>query len=95
MASFISSSPDTPGQTTTFQSTSTGTNLSYQWNFGDGSPPVGSQAPTITHVYTDVGSYGVVLTATNSAGSSTAFGTVEIVSSVPLYLPLIFKNNSP
>jgi PKD repeat protein len=88
-ASFTSSSPDVLGQTTTFQSTSTGTNLSYEWDFGDGSPPAESPATTITHTYTATGTYSVSLTASNNAGSDVAFGTVEIEPSHLVYLPLI------
>ena len=95
VASFVSSSPDVLGQTTTFQSTSTGNNLSYQWDLGDGSPPVNGPAPIITHTYAATGTYSVVLTATNSISSSTATGLVEILEAIPLYLPLIFKNNVP
>lgn len=79
-ASFISSSPDILGQTTIFQSTSTGTNLTHHWDFGDGSPPVSSRTPIITHTYTYTDTYTAVLILTNSAGSSTAVGTVDIVS---------------
>ena len=81
-ASFTSSSPDRLGQTTTFQSTSTGTNLTYRWDFGDGSPPVGSQVPVIAHVYTSLGSFGVVLTATNSVGADVIADDVVILEAV-------------
>jgi hypothetical protein len=91
VASFISSSPDMLGQTTTFQSTSTGTNLRYGWNFGDGSPPVSSLATTITHTYPATGTYSVVLTATNNAGSNVATGSVEIEPIQSVYLPLIIR----
>jgi uncharacterized repeat protein (TIGR01451 family) len=78
VASFTSSSPDRLGQTTTFQSTSQGTNLTYLWDFGDSSPPVSSQTAAITHDYVRTGTYTVVLTISNSVGSSTDSGTVEI-----------------
>lgn len=90
-ASFTSSSPDMLGQTTTFQNTSTGTNLSYEWSFGDGSPPVSSLATTITHTYLATGTYSVVLTATNNAGSNVATSNVEIEPGQPVYLPLIIR----
>jgi PKD repeat protein len=78
-ASFISSSPDKPGQTTTLQSTSTGTNPTCRWDFGDGYPPVSTDSSSITHTYSAVGRYALTLTVSNSAGSSAAFGIVEIV----------------
>jgi PKD repeat protein len=81
-ASFISSSPDMIGQTTAFRSTSTGTNLTYEWDFGDGSPPVSTQESTVAHEYTGVGSFAVVLTVTNGAGTDVATGAVVMVDEV-------------
>ena len=78
-ASFISSSPDVIGQTTTFQSTSTGTKLTYRWDYGDGSPTVEGQMSSVTHTYEYTGTYTAVLTITNSAGSSTASKTIGIL----------------
>ncbi len=91
VASFISSTPDELGQTTTFQSTSAGSNLSYAWGFGDESLPVNSSTAIITHTYAATGAYNVVLTTSNSVGSSIASGTVEIATdlSTDVYLPLI------
>jgi uncharacterized repeat protein (TIGR01451 family) len=81
-ASFVSSTPDRVGQITTFQSTSTGTNLSYEWDFGDGTPPAGSQTGVTTHAYTAIGTYTAVLTVTNSLGSSSTANPVEILEAV-------------
>ena len=67
LASFTSSSPDELGQETTFNNTSTGTNLSYLWDFGDGN---GSTEPNPTHTYNQIGTYSVMLTVSNSAGSN-------------------------
>jgi PKD repeat protein len=80
VASFISSAPDFVGQVTALQSTSAGTNLSYTWNFGDGSPPQLGASAIITHTYASTGLYTVALTVSNSLGSSSATGIVEIVS---------------
>jgi PKD repeat protein len=77
VASFLSSSPDALGETTVFTNTSTGINLEYQWDFGDGSPVVTTTNPT--HIYPDLGLYTVTLTATNPVSSSVATGTVEIM----------------
>jgi uncharacterized repeat protein (TIGR01451 family) len=81
-ASFTSSSPDRIGQATTFQSTSRGTNLTYRWDFGDGSPPVDGQTPIITHTYALTGTHTAGLTITNSVGTSTVSGTVAILPEV-------------
>jgi YVTN family beta-propeller protein len=46
------------------------TDLSYSWNFGDGSTAVTS-SPTTTHVYAGAGHFNVTLTETDSTGTST------------------------
>ncbi|MBN1876530.1 MAG: PKD domain-containing protein, partial [Anaerolineae bacterium] len=79
-AQFDSSSPDLRGQPTVLHSTSTGTNLSYLWDLGDGSLLLNTSVPTVTYVYVAPGQYTVVLTASNSAGYSVASGTVEILN---------------
>jgi len=79
VASFVSSSPDKLGQTTVFQSTSTGIDLTHRWDFGDGGL---SSTEHPTHTYAVLGSYTVTLTVSNTIGSSTAFGTVEILEDV-------------
>lgn len=50
-------------------STSTGTGLTYTWNFGDGDPTTVPNA-TITHAFTDDGPRNVVLTVTDINGNS-------------------------
>ncbi len=77
IASFSSSSPDALGQLTQFINTSLGTDNSYEWNFGDGSPSSSQENPT--HTYAQPGSYTVTLTATNTLGSDVTTGTVEIL----------------
>jgi PKD repeat protein len=66
-ASF-SYSPALPavGQSVQFTDTSTGSPTSWQWNFGDGGTST-SQNPS--HTFTTAGSYAVILTASNNAGS--------------------------
>ncbi|MEM7346162.1 MAG: PKD domain-containing protein, partial [Chloroflexota bacterium] len=78
-ASFSSSSPDELGQVTSFTNTSTGSGLTYQWDFGDGSPIVTDANPT--HTYSAAGSYTVILTVTNSDGSDTFNRSVIIIES--------------
>jgi PKD repeat protein len=76
VAGFSSSSPDVLGATTSFANTSAGTNLSFEWDFGDGSPVSTDVDPT--HTYATAGTFTVVLTATNSVGWDVAMGQVVI-----------------
>jgi len=48
-----------------------GTITTYMWDFGDGTI-VTTNTPLINHTYTSTGVFNVVLTVTNSAGTSTA-----------------------
>ncbi|MFM7063887.1 MAG: PKD domain-containing protein, partial [Actinomycetes bacterium] len=45
-------------------------NLTYTWDFGDGSPT--ESGTSATHVYENVGTYTATLTMTNDAGTSTS-----------------------
>lgn len=79
-ASFASSSPHPPGQTTVFtNTTATSGTTAYLWSFGDG---VTSTLASPTHTYS-VGTYLAVLTATNFAGSGVATGTVIVDGTPP------------
>jgi hypothetical protein len=91
-ASFESSSPDPLGTTTVFTNNSTGGNLNFEWDFGDGSPLNTDANPT--HLYTLTGTYTVTMTATNSLGSDVATGLVEIteLAEKEFYLPLMMAN---
>lgn len=76
-AAFLSSSPDALGQTTVFTNTSTfGNNPTYQWDFGDGN---NSTAAKPTHIYTNIGTYNVILTVTDEQGSDSTLGSVTII----------------
>jgi PKD repeat protein len=60
--------------------------LSYQWDFGDGSPVVSEENPQ--HLYTAAGTYMVTLTVMDGAGKSGTFTSrVEIVP-IRIFLPL-------
>ena len=48
-----------------------GTIATYKWDFGDGSPPITTVIPTISHTYDGGGSFTATLTVTNTAGTST------------------------
>ena len=65
------------GVVVNFTNTSTGSGtLTYSWNFGEGAP---STAMNPTHTYNTQGTFNVSLTATNSAGSTTAVKTGYVV----------------
>ncbi|MDX1523246.1 MAG: FG-GAP-like repeat-containing protein, partial [Anaerolineae bacterium] len=81
IADFVSSSPDQLGETTTFTNLSSGGNLTFEWNFGDGSPLAFTASPT--HTYVSTGTFTVALTATNSLGTATAFNPVTITDPSP------------
>ncbi|HJV94492.1 MAG TPA: galactose oxidase-like domain-containing protein, partial [Albitalea sp.] len=77
----------TDGTATYTASASGGTNLRYQWNFGDGTPTTAwSSSPTITHLYTAPGIYSVTLSVTDDslAVQSRSFSQV-------VYLPTTAK----
>jgi hypothetical protein len=74
--SAVNNSPVLIGQTVNMTATVTaGTNISYSWNFGDGTPDTPfSPANSITHFYptNTGGTYNAVVTARNSAGPPSA-----------------------
>lgn len=85
--------PTELGSLTTFTATiETGTNVTYTWDFGDGSSGSG---PVTTHTYAAVGSYTATVTATNSAGSVEATTEVNIIAPPQvfyfIYLPVTFR----
>ena len=60
----------------TFTVSATGTNLSYDWRFSDGALATGAQ---VTHAFGAIGTYTVVVTATNGAGALSTSRTIEVV----------------
>ncbi len=95
VASYYTSAPDQVGQTTTFYSLSAGSNLTYEWNFGDGTIVTGGS--TISHTYAAQGTYNTSLTITNGAGSDSASLPVEIQEAgAEIGSPIAsFTSNSP
>lgn len=65
------------GTAFTFTNLSTGTELSYEWNFGDGSPLNTSTSPTYT--YASAGTYTVTLTTTGHCGVDISTFDVTVV----------------
>ncbi len=73
-----SSSPTVLGGTTYLTaSISAGSNVTYEWNFGDGNTGSGA---TVTHLYTPTGVYTAVVTATNAAGQASVTTIVTIIA---------------
>jgi PKD repeat protein len=90
----LSASNDSPtlfGIATTLCATVTsGSNIIYSWDFGDGETGDGA---VVMHTYPAVGIYTATVTATNSANTLTADTRVTIIApSFNLYLPLILKS---
>lgn len=78
-----STSSTTLGQTTPFTvSTTGGANITYVWNFGDGSAEV-SGGSANSHVYPTAGIFTAIVTATNNAGSVSAQRVVTITNQPP------------
>ena len=87
-----SSSPTILNTNTAFTATiTTGTNVTYQWNFGDNSAL--ASGANANHQYAAVGTYTAIVTATNNLGSASKSTTVT-VRDVPIS-GLQAANNSP
>lgn len=86
----VSDSPKNLGETMTFTATvGTGSNVTYLWDFGDGSFGGGA---TTTHVYRDYGNQGryvVKVTAANAVGQ--VQGTIDVHTLLPprVYVPML------
>jgi hypothetical protein len=84
-------SPTLLGDTTTFTATITGgTNVTYDWDFGDGHSTTGQ---IVEHIYEAAGTYSVTVTATNSRGSASA-ETLAVIEThlYDIFLPQVVKN---
>ena len=85
-------SPTTIGVTTTLWATVTGgTNVTYEWDLGDGETATGQ---TVTHVYPAVGTYTATVTATNGVNFQVAT-TVVTIGPRLIYLPLVTRRYAP
>jgi|Deesub1362A_J573_1020465.scaffolds.fasta_scaffold00437_2 PKD repeat protein len=60
-----------------------GTILSYEWNFGDGTPEVVTPEVTVTHAYSAVGNYTVTLNVTDNEGLTNSSSLVVTVNYYP------------
>ena len=71
--------PTVAGEATNFDAAiRAGTNVTYAWDFGDGTAVVTSTNTTMSHTYPNVGNYTVELTASNGTNSQTATTTVVV-----------------
>jgi PKD repeat protein len=85
----INDSPTVIGHPTVFTATVTaGSDIVYEWDFGDGSTGSGD---SVSHVYGTTGDYTAVVTASNSVNNMTATTQVSVVPQ-PIYLPLVMCN---
>jgi large repetitive protein len=83
--------PSLLGQPTTLTATvESGTDVSYVWDFGDGTIGAGD---VVTHTYAAVGTYTAVVTATNIVNTMTASTTVTVTPPPGwhAYLPVVMK----
>jgi PKD repeat protein len=78
------------GLSVVFADQSTGNPTSWSWDFGDSSTNT-QQNPT--HVYAKAGSYAVVLTATNAAGSTSKTKLVTVTSTSPPDAAFCYQRN--
>ncbi len=81
------SSPTRLDDATLFTATITaGTNASYVWDFGDGSPA--GNGANVSHSYASTGSYTATVTASNSANAPFANTTVVVTNQPPVAVAL-------
>ena len=75
-----STSPSSPNDAVTFLATvACGSNITYEWNFGDGTPVVTETTGKVRHSYTTVGTYTVNVTARNGVSNLSTSLTVRIL----------------
>lgn len=84
-------SPTAIGSVTTLTATiSTGSTVTYTWNFGDGSLLALGQVAIHTYPFSTAFRFTATVTATNSVNAQTAATTVIIIPK-RVYLPLVLK----
>jgi hypothetical protein len=80
------------GEEVHFSNHSTGSEpITYEWDFGDGSPPISEKNPT--HTYTKAGQYTVTLSAVNGFGTAEpVFVNAKITVVTRIYAPLLMRS---
>jgi uncharacterized repeat protein (TIGR01451 family) len=87
-------SPTHLGQTTTLSaSVASGTNVSYTWSLGDGSPPLTGQF--VTHAYPALGIYTALVTANNPINALSATTTITVIDTEIPVAGLAASNDGP
>ena len=67
-----------------FTASSSGSIASYDWIFGDGSAPVTTSTPTLTHAYNTLGNFNATVKATDVNGCSVTIGTTITLQNPPI-----------
>jgi PKD repeat protein len=67
----------------------------YRWEFNDGTPPVEVTTPTVTHVFTNPGSYTARVIVTDNHGLTDDDVAQVTVTGLPVNAPPIAKANGP
>ena len=75
-------SPTTLGADTTLVASAIGSNVTFEWTLGDGSPV--KTGAVVKHAYATPGTYTVIVVATNNLGSATKTATLQIVNPIPV-----------
>lgn len=89
-ADFPDPTPVCNGNAVQFNDNSTGSIITYTWDFGDATTGTGTDP---THVYPDIGTYTVTLTTISANGcSDVATGTAEVIDGP---IPVFTLNNGP
>ena len=90
IADFSSNSPINLGETAVFTNMSTGTGpFEYLWDFGDG---ITSTLQNPTHMYTNSGTFQVMLIVTTPYGTDSSTQDFMVVEAIfRVYLPVIMK----
>ncbi|MCF8460538.1 MAG: PKD domain-containing protein [Flavobacteriales bacterium] len=90
VADFPDPTPVCNGNAVQFNDNSTGTIVTYDWDFGDGTTGTGTNP---THVYPDLGTYTVTLTTTSANGCfDVTTGTAEVIDGP---IPVFTLTNGP
>src|SRR5690606_16791085 len=67
------------------------TGVTYDWNFGDGTPNTNTTAPT--HTYTNIGNYTATLIVSDGVCSDTASVIIEVIGQSSIVIPNVFTPN--
>ncbi|MCF8463750.1 MAG: PKD domain-containing protein [Flavobacteriales bacterium] len=90
VADFSDPTPVCNGNAVQFNDNSTGTIVTYDWDFGDGTTGTGTNP---THVYPDLGTYTVTLTTTSANGCfDVVTGTAQVIDGP---IPVFTLTNGP